>query len=367
MRLSGEVCFAFFASLRDIERAVVLLGPRTVSISGVQALEMRPGRVTVDQNECVETVKYFRNISPWRRWATKTFAFCLLSFFVLNPNLKRLVLQVRHTFAPESLIQTDFAGMQEINRQIDQLIARSPDRSEIKTIEKFVLKRIRYVSDYQTWGNMEYWPTAEEVWQNRQEDCDGRAILAVSILRSRGYPSARLAISLDHMWAEVNSREKQPGLPEEITSILHPDSRFSAALDGKPTANHFARLAKALFRPTAFRDTSANLIAAIPFARKVILLTMLLLLCYHPCRNHALLLVLLCSEWVALSFFAVSDARIVDHQYAILGLACTLVVIAASLAANRIGPLSLLFSRAGSFGSRWNYHPPRQELITNRW
>src|SRR5882762_8266299 len=108
---------------------------------------------------------------------------------------------------------------------------------------------------------MEYWPTAEEVWQRRQEDCDGRAILAVSILRSRGYQSARLAISLDHMWAEVNCREKQPEMPAEIVSILHPDSRFSAALEAKPTANHFARLAKAFFRPTAFRDTSANLLA----------------------------------------------------------------------------------------------------------
>jgi hypothetical protein len=167
------------------------------------------------------------------------------------------------------------------------------------------------------------------------------------------------------MWAEVNSREKQPDVREEITSILHPDSRFSAALDGKPSANHFARLAKAFFRPTAFRDTSANLAAGIPFARKVILLTLLLLLCYHPCRNRPLLLVLLCFEWVALSFFAISDARIVDHQYAILGLSCTLVMIAASLAADRIGHVSLLLSRTGSF-SRSPRSSRTEPVITGR-
>jgi len=206
----------------------------------------------------------------------------------------------------------------------------------VKVIEKFVLKRIRYVSDYETWDNMEYWPTAEEVWQRRQEDCDGRAILAVSILRSRGYPSARLAISLDHMWAEVNSREKQYGTSAEIISILYPDSRFGAALEAKPTANHFARLAKAFLRPIALRDTSANLLAGIPFARKAILLTLLLLLCYHPCRNGKVLVVLLCLECTALSFLAVSDARIIDHRCATLGLACALGAIAGSVASKRI-------------------------------
>lgn len=274
--------------------------------------------------------------SRWKRWTAKSLGFCLLSFLVLNPNLKRLLLQVRHTFAPESLLQSNFAELDEINRQIDQLKAQSPRRSEVKIIEKFVLKSIRYVSDYQTWGNMDYWPTAEEVWQRRQEDCDGRAILAVSILRSRGYQSAKLAISLDHMWAEVNSHEKQCEMTEELTSILHPDSRFSTSLEAKPTANHFARLAKAFFRPTAFRDTSANLAAGIPFTRKAILLTLFLLFCYHPCRNLKGLLVLLCLDCAALSFFAVSDARIVDHRYAIVGLVCALLAIAWSLAANRL-------------------------------
>src|SRR5206468_3980690 len=159
-------------------------------------------------------------------------------------------------FAAESLLQTNFPGMLEINRQIDDWVARLPNRSEVKVVEKFVLKRIPYVRDYETWGNMEYWPTAEEVCQKRQEDCDGRAILAASVLRARGYHSAKLAVSLDHMWTEVNAREKEPGMQEEIVSILHPNSQFSATLTDKPTAGHFVRLAKAFLRPTAFRDTS---------------------------------------------------------------------------------------------------------------
>jgi len=283
-------------------------------------------------------VSWLKKNPRWKRWTAKTLAFCGLAFVALNPNLKQLGRQVRHIFEPEALIQTNFAGLERINRQIDQLVAQSPGRPEVKIVEKFVLKRIRYASDYKTWGNMDYWPTAEEVWRTQEEDCDGRAILAASILRSRGYQSARLAISLDHMWAQVNAREKQPNLPEKLTSILRPDSRFSASLQPKPTASHFARLAKAFLRPTAFRDTSANLIAAIPFARKAILLSALLLLCYHPCRSRKGLFVLLCLEVVALSFFAVSDARGIDPTHANIGATLVVLAILWSLFANRLLP-----------------------------
>jgi predicted transglutaminase-like cysteine proteinase len=295
----------------------------------------------------VEQPKARKRSARWKRRATKTTLFCALLFLVLNPNLKRFAQQVRHVFAPDSLIQTDFEGMAEINRQIDELRARWPRRSEVKLIENFVLKRIRYSSDYRTWGNMEYWPTAEEVWRKGEEDCDGRAILATSILRSRGYQSARLAISLDHMWAEVNSREKQQDFCEEITRILNPDTRFRTALDDKPTANHFARLAKAFLRPTAFRDTSANLLSAIPFARKAILLTALLILCYHPCRNWRGFVALLGLEVVALSFFAVSDARVVDSGYAALGLAFAGFALLCALLARRL-TAGMLLEQASS-------------------
>ena len=263
-----------------------------------------------------------------KRRALKAMAFCLFAFFVLNPNLKRLVLQAHHIFAPESLIEIKFPGMADINRQIDELMAQVPGRSEIKVIERFVLRRIRYVSDYETWGNMDYWPMAEEVWQKRQEDCDGRAILAVSILRARGYRSARLAVSLDHMWAEVNANEKKPGAPEEITAILHPNRHFREPIESKPSPRHFARLAKAFFHPTSFRNTSVNFIEDIPFPRKAILLTTLLLLCYRPRQGRRALALLLALDCLALSFLAVSDWSEHDSVRTILGVAIGLLALA---------------------------------------
>jgi hypothetical protein len=66
------------------------------------------------------------------------------------------------------------------------------------------------------------------------------------------------------------------------------------------------------------------------------LLTVFLLFCYHPLRYRTALLVLLCLDGLALSFFAVSDSMSADHYHAISGLACAFLAAAWALAAGRM-------------------------------
>src|SRR5687768_7239989 len=88
-----------------------------------------------------------------KRWLLKTLAFAALTLLVLNPNLKRAYLQVRHTLHPESLLLTKFPALAEINQQIDRLVtANKGQRSEARLIAKFVVKNINYVSDYDNWA-----------------------------------------------------------------------------------------------------------------------------------------------------------------------------------------------------------------------
>jgi hypothetical protein len=230
----------------------------------------------------------------------KATLFALFACFVLNPNPKRAVLQVSHTLNPEALIQTDFPGMNGINERVDRMLATDREGdSEARIVARFVRKNIRYVSDYENWGNIEYWPTAQETWERGQEDCDGRAILATSILRSRGYSSARLVVGLDHMWIKVDENEKAPAEPSQLIALLNPNPDFSLPLQEKPGANDFLLLARALLQPTAFRETSTNLLSEIPAPRKAILITALLLLCMHPVRHRAALLLVLLGGLVA--------------------------------------------------------------------
>lgn len=218
-------------------------------------------------------------------WLVKAAVFGVFAVLVLNPNPKRALLQLRHTFQPESLIQADLPSMPEINRAIETFQnEQDTELSEVRLVERFVRKRIRYATDYATWWNVEYWPTAGEVWQRQQEDCDGRAVLAVSILRSRGYRSAKLVVGLQHMWVQVNENEKSPGQPENVVGLLNPEQLVSLSIDGNPSANHYLSLAKSLFRPAALRDTSVSWMNDIPPARKTVLLLGFLFVSLYPFR-----------------------------------------------------------------------------------
>lgn len=222
-----------------------------------------------------------------RRWVWKCVFFAAFTAVVLNPNLPHAWRQIQHTLAPEGLIQTDFQGIAEANHELDRhLPGDSSGLAEIQALEKFVYKRIHYVTDYENWGNMEYWPAAREVWEKKQEDCDGRAIFAASLLRSRGYPSAKLAVGLDHMWVQVDANEKNPALPKQLVAILHPSGKLSLAIDGNPRAGHFLNILKTLLHPRNLIETTRNLIVDIPVPRQLVLLLALLALCYHPCRNR---------------------------------------------------------------------------------
>jgi predicted transglutaminase-like cysteine proteinase len=225
---------------------------------------------------------------PWAgkflaRTLLKTLIFGMLAAVILNPNLRLAVKQIHHTLYPESLLQSNFPSCRVINERIDGLVADDAGRQpEIKLIEKFVCRNIRYVSDYENWSNAEYWPTAEEAWSRGREDCDGRAVLAVSILRSRGYRSAKLVVGLQHMWVTVNANEKEQSKPAAIVALLNPETKLSLELRPKPGASHFVRLAKAFVQPTALRETGAGIIADIPPLRKAILVLVLLLVWHLP-------------------------------------------------------------------------------------
>ena len=270
-----------------------------------------------------------------KRWIVKSYLFALVAVVVLNPNLKRAAQQAQHTLNPESLIQTNFAGVASINRMIDKtLLQPGAHLSEWRAVEKFVLKQVRYASDYENWDNVEYWPTAEETWSKRQEDCDGRAILATSILRSRGYRSAKLAVGLTHMWVQVDANEKDPSKPRKIVALLNPERSLRLEIDGKPGALHFLRLAKAYLHPTAFRETSVDLLAEIPALRKVILVTTLLLLCYHPCRDRCGFLAVITVGLAATFLFDQGEAK-GNAVEVWLGLVLFVCAIAGALDMNR--------------------------------
>ena len=189
-------------------------------------------------------------------------------FVVLYPNPVLFFKQLQHYWDVEVLIQPNFNGIETINRAIDA--ARPPNatrENEFTVIQRYVYQHIRYQYDWENWGNIDYWPPAQQVWERKREDCDGRAILAVSILRSRGFTTAKLVGNFRHIWVAVDHDE-----------LMGPDKEQTLTQEGGKTM-------LALPSRELILNSTALYVAEFPAMRNLIVFLTMLLLCYHPCHN----------------------------------------------------------------------------------
>lgn len=260
---------------------------------------------------------------PWR-WLVKWLVFGAVVLFALYPHPRLALKQLDHFRHIESLIQPDLPGIAEINRKLDgQLREQGSRRDEFKTVERFVYNLIPYEYDWYNWGNLDYWPTTAEVLARKREDCDGRAVLAASILRARGFKSARIVANLNHVWVAVDDAELMGPQPDK----------------------NFRRVGnKTVITLPAWRtwlDCAAH-INRFPAARSLLILAALLVLAYHPCRN---LTGLLAATSAALVGFVLlvdwanrysTRGTITSSAQMIVALAVALVAVSFALAANRI-------------------------------
>ncbi len=201
------------------------------------------------------------------RVSLKLLLFGLVTLFVLYPHPVYLIKQVQHMADVESLIQPSLPAMAEINRAIDKLLpTNSTPQKEFQIVERFVYQKIKYQYDWYNWGNLDYWPTAAEVWDRQREDCDGRAVLAASILRARGFKTARIVANLNHVWVAVDKAELMG--PQADKNFRREGDRVILSLPALKT----------------LLDTVAQL-SKFPVLRSLIIFFTAVGLLYHPCRN----------------------------------------------------------------------------------
>ena len=208
------------------------------------------------------------------RWLVKLVMLGVVILFALYPHPVLLVTQIQHLCNIESLIQPDLPEMAAINREIDaKLPPGAMRKEEFKAVERYVYEHIRYEYDWFNWGNVDYWPTAQEVLARRREDCDGQAVLATSILRARGFKTATVVANLQHVWVAVDGAELMGPKADKnlhrvggkvVVTLPH----WRTWLDGGSMINKF------------------------PSLRLLLILFAALVLAYHPCRNLTGLLAL---------------------------------------------------------------------------
>lgn len=201
------------------------------------------------------------------RCLVKWLLLALVTILVLYPRVHLLLKQVQHLRNVESLIQPDLPEIAAINRAIDtQLATNTVRRDEFKTVERYVYQRVPYKYDWLNWGNLDYWPTAAEVLERKREDCDGRAVLAASILRARGFQTAQIVANLNHVWVVVDKTELMG--PQKEKNLRRVGGKTVVTLPGLQTWL-----------------SAVAMLSEFPAIRSLILLATGLVLAYHPCRN----------------------------------------------------------------------------------
>ena len=212
------------------------------------------------------------------RWLVKMGLLGLVILFALYPHPVLLAIHLRHIRDIESLIQPDLPEMAEINREIDaKLPAGAARKEEFKAVERYVYEHIRYEYDWFNWGNLDYWPTAQEVLTRKREDCDGQAVLAASILRARGFKTATLVANLQHVWVTVDGVELMG--PQRDKNLRRVGGKMVVTLPAWRTLL-----------------ASGSMICKFPAVRSLLILFAALVLAYHPCRHL--------TGWLALSVMA---------------------------------------------------------------
>ncbi len=141
------------------------------------------------------------------RMALKTAALIVLGVLVFFPRLDLIPATVQRHLDPNALIDPDAAGLTPLVEEFERDRQADWDSPRLlKELQGFVYRKVPYAWDWDLWGNVDYFPTVEETLAKGREDCDGRAVLAASLLRRYGYQS-RLASDFGHVWVVTERGE----------------------------------------------------------------------------------------------------------------------------------------------------------------
>lgn len=185
-------------------------------------------------------------------------------FLVLFPRPGLFVRQVHRLRHLDELIEPNSPALAQWHAQLQAELPGHLSPLQLqKRVEAFVYKHIPYDWDWNTWGVVDYTPTVEELLLKGREDCDGRAVLAASLLRRMGQ-DAHLVADLKHMWVAVGSHElMSPGRTRSLIST--------------PTGSRFNwRTLWHVPRSLAFG------IGVFPLGRELVVLATLVVLLSHP-------------------------------------------------------------------------------------
>jgi hypothetical protein len=179
-------------------------------------------------------------MSRWYvRVPLKWLIFATVCFFVLFPYPRLFARHISHILNMEKMIDPTAPDLDEWQAEVEQRTALAQQAATTqpvavdpaspagmqRTVERLVLERVKYKWDWDTWGLADYMPTVTEMFDESRrgdgvvyEDCDGRAVMAASLMKRLGF-QASLTTDFRHVWVETpQGAYMGPGEAKSIVS-----------------------------------------------------------------------------------------------------------------------------------------------------
>lgn len=227
----------------------------------------------------MEKVLILNRLKWYTRIPAKWAVFGLVFLVVCFPYPNLLVRHVRHWQDPNALIEPDAKALAPLIKELEPMMSDTmPSQEALRTVENFVYEKLPYDWDWNVWGNADYLPTVTEALEKGREDCDGRAVVAASLLKRFGF-EVQIVTDFAHVWVKTDRGE-----------TMGPGKRKAVVATDKGLQLRFDAL-------QALPKAMAYSIAPFPLSRELVLLAVAWLLLLRvgggkACNLVALLLLL---------------------------------------------------------------------------
>lgn len=181
---------------------------------------------------------FFLNRLRWPiRLPVKWALLGLTGLAVCFPYPSVLLRHIEHWRDPNALIEPEAEALEPLIVELRaRLTADLSARETLNTVERFVYEKLPYAWDWETWGTADYLPTVAEAMEKGREDCDGRAVIAASLLQRLGYET-QIVTDFAHVWVKTDQGETMgPGKTKAVVATSEGLEIHFEALAGIPRA-----------------------------------------------------------------------------------------------------------------------------------
>ena len=233
---------------------------------------------TMDAGVDVNVGQLWRRIHRWPRslrWSLKGGVLLITVLLTLFPRFWLVPVWVGRLRHLNAVVDPNYPGLAGLEAQVAAWAGKDAGLADVlRPVEETVYQRIPYAYDWETWGVVDYVPTVAEVFVMGREDCDGRAVVAASLLQRLGY-DAWLVTDLKHTWVVVCDRAAIEPVQYELMAPGEGEKTLTAGAAGT-RVNLTLATVRNLGRATMFG------MSVFPLSRELIILAAVVVTAVQP-------------------------------------------------------------------------------------